>query len=84
MPLQADPAASLAIIEAQFALAIFKTTFDAPPPEGNPQQFADRGLGRCITQKVFDLVGERMIADQQVIGPFGAVPVRPSRKPARA
>src|SRR5580704_3907079 len=66
MPLQADPTAPLPMIEAELALAIFKATLDVPPPECDPQQFADRCLGGSVAHEVFDFAGERVVTDKQV------------------
>src|SRR6185437_16016722 len=74
MSLQADPSAPLPMIEADLALAVFKASLDRPPSKCDPQQFADRGLRRSITQEVFDFTRHRMVEDKQVVGPFGQSP----------
>src|SRR5579871_556410 len=70
MAFQADPAAALPMIQADFSFAIFKAALNGPTAEGNSQQLFDWHVRWSIAQEVFDLSREWMIADEQVVRSF--------------
>lgn len=52
-----DPASCLVVIQASFAFGIFKVPFDPEALALHLCQPLGRGVGCCIAQGVFDLIG---------------------------
>src|SRR5712692_1101884 len=67
MALEAKPATPLPMIESHLSFAVFKAALDRPPAERHAQHLLGRRFRRSVAQKVFDLIGERMETDKQVI-----------------
>ena len=70
MALEANPATTLPMIQSHLSFAVFKAALNRPAAERHAQQLLDRCFRRSIAQKVFDLIGEGMETDQQVIRPL--------------
>src|SRR5260370_1425325 len=67
MALEAKPATPLPMIESHLSFAVFKAALDRPPAERHAQHLLGRRFRRSVAQKVFDLIGEGMETDKQVI-----------------